>query len=259
MELQRERLSAELLDPRRDFERVRAELEVRWDPLTGHSTRLVRASGELLPRSDLDLAEVGERFKETCPFCSERIERMTPTLPPELWPEGRIRQGEAVLFPNLLAYSAHSSVSVYSPERHFLPLGEMTQRMVADNLATQVQFARAVMRHDPEARWASINANHMLPSGSSLFHPICRAASIGHRRHFSGCWPSCRPSAIASTLSSNAGRGSAIWVRPVGSTGSRALHRSRQPSYVPSSTSAAPPPSSITTWSRSWARESRPR
>lgn len=171
MELRRERLSAELLDPHRNFERVEAELEVRWDPLTGHSTRLVHAPGELLPHSDLDLADVGKRFAATCPFCSERIEQMTPKLPLELWPEGRIQRGEAVLFPNLLAYSAHSSVSVYSSELHFLPLGQMTPRLVADNLATQVEFARAVMRLDPEARWASINANHMLPSGSSLFHP----------------------------------------------------------------------------------------
>ena len=27
------------------------------------------------------------------------------------------------------------------------------------------------MAADPLSRWASINANHMLPSGSSLFHP----------------------------------------------------------------------------------------
>jgi galactose-1-phosphate uridylyltransferase len=42
---------------------------------------------------------------------------------------------------------------------------------MADNLATQVAFANAVMASDPESRWTSINANHMLPSGSSLFHP----------------------------------------------------------------------------------------
>jgi galactose-1-phosphate uridylyltransferase len=42
---------------------------------------------------------------------------------------------------------------------------------VSDNLATQVEFGRAALRHDPEAGWQSINANHMLPSGSSLFHP----------------------------------------------------------------------------------------
>jgi len=62
-------------------------------------------------------------------------------------------------------------VSVYSPRLHYLPLGEITQRLLADNLATQVAFAKAVMAAEPRSQWASINANHMLPSGSSLFHP----------------------------------------------------------------------------------------
>jgi galactose-1-phosphate uridylyltransferase len=42
---------------------------------------------------------------------------------------------------------------------------------MADNIAAQVAYARAVMATEPNSRWASINANHMLPSGSSLFHP----------------------------------------------------------------------------------------
>jgi UDPglucose--hexose-1-phosphate uridylyltransferase len=42
---------------------------------------------------------------------------------------------------------------------------------MADNLTTQVTFDKVVMAADPESRWVSINANHMLPSGSSLFHP----------------------------------------------------------------------------------------
>ena len=50
-------------------------------------------------------------------------------------------------------------------------LRELTPRLVADNLATQVEFARVVLRHDADAAWASVNANHMLPSGSSVFHP----------------------------------------------------------------------------------------
>ncbi len=171
VKLLQRRLFGELLDPRRGFEPTRAELEVRWDPLTGQSSRLVRGPGPLLPPSELDLEEVGERFAENCPFCAARIERMTPKLSPAVWPDGRVRHGEAVLFPNLTAYAAHSSVSVYSPRLHSLPLGEMTPRLVADNLATQVAFDRAVMRSDPHAVWASVNANHMLPSGGSLFHP----------------------------------------------------------------------------------------
>src|SRR5262249_35924017 len=106
-----------------------------------------------------------------CPFCAERIERLTPRFTAEISEKGRIHRGEAVLFPNLHAYSSHSSVSVYSPGLHYLPLGQMTDRLVTDNLAMQLQFGRAVMEADPESRWASINANHMLPAGSSLFHP----------------------------------------------------------------------------------------
>jgi galactose-1-phosphate uridylyltransferase len=79
--------------------------------------------------------------------------------------------GEAVLFANLHAYSSHSAVSVYSPRLHYLPLGAMTERLLADNLAAQAAYARAVMAAEPASRWASVNAHHMLPSGSSLFHP----------------------------------------------------------------------------------------
>ncbi len=170
MELRREEVKVEILDPRHGFEPVLTTLEVRFDPLTGHTSRLIPPSG-LMPRSDFDLAALAEETKATCPFCAPRLETAVPRFPPALLPEGRVRQGEAVLFPNLLPYSKYSSVSVYSPERHFLPLGLMTPRLVADNLGTQVTFDRAVLAHDPEAGWASINANHMLPSGSSLFHP----------------------------------------------------------------------------------------
>jgi galactose-1-phosphate uridylyltransferase len=62
-------------------------------------------------------------------------------------------------------------VAVYSPDLHYLPLQAMTPQLVADNLAAHVEYIKAVMRADGNAVWASINANHMLPSGSSLFHP----------------------------------------------------------------------------------------
>jgi galactose-1-phosphate uridylyltransferase len=149
---------------------VGATVEVRWDPLTGHTARIFEPRG-LMPRVDFDLEALARDTAERCPFCPGRIDAQTPTLPPELVPEGRITRGRAVLFPNLHSYGAHSSVSVYDPEQHYLPLERMTPELVADNLATQVEFARAVLAADPGARWVSVNANHMLPAGSSLFHP----------------------------------------------------------------------------------------
>ncbi len=171
MELKREIHHSEILDPRLDFAASRTPVETRWDPLLGYPARLVRSLSPLLPRSTFDLKALAASTRETCPFCPERVMSATPRLVPAIHPEGRIHRGEALLFPNLLTYAKHSSVSVYSPERHSLPLEEMTGRLMADNLATQVTFVRAVAAHDASALWASVNANHLPPSGSSLFHP----------------------------------------------------------------------------------------
>jgi len=170
VEFRRELLSSEILHPGHDFTPVRADVEVRWDPLTGHSSRIVRGV-KLLPASSFNLEALATQTRENCLFCPDRIEQATPRLPAAIDAGGRIRHGRAVLFPNIVSYSQYSSVSVYSPDLHFLPLDRMTPRLVADNLHTQVEFLSAVMKADPEAQWASINANHMPPSGSSLFHP----------------------------------------------------------------------------------------
>jgi UDPglucose--hexose-1-phosphate uridylyltransferase len=170
VELRSRRLTAATIPPG-GTEPVLTEVEVRWDPLTGHSTRILAPGAPLIPPSDFDLEAFAEETRAGCPFCGTRVEELTPSFTPEIWPGGRIRRGEAVLFPNLLTYSQHSAVSVYSPDEHFLPLERMTARLVADNLWTEVAFVRAVGEARPDAAWGAINANHMLPSGSSLFHP----------------------------------------------------------------------------------------
>lgn len=169
MELTSEVLTAEMLEPDTG-KLLRTRIEVRVDPLTGHTSRILPERG-LMPPNDFDLEAFARENQPRCPFCPDRIGEMTPRLPEAINPEGRITKGEAVLFSNLHAYSSHSCVSLYSPRLHYLPLERMTDALIADNLSTQVAYAKAVMAADPESRWASINANHMLPSGSSLFHP----------------------------------------------------------------------------------------
>ena len=169
MELERRFLTAEMIAPDTG-EIARTPIEVRVDPLTGYTSRILPNRG-LMPPNDFDLEEFARENQPRCPFCPERIDTLTPRLPPAIHPDGRIIHGEAVLFPNLHAYSSHSSVSVYSPRLHYLPLDRITVPLMADNLRTQVTFSKAVMAADQASRWASINANHMLPAGSSLFHP----------------------------------------------------------------------------------------
>ena len=169
-DFRRHNLVAAIRVPDHDFAETKLRVEIREDPLTGHSARILRGT-KLLPPSQLDLRALAEETRAGCPFCSDRLEAVTPKFPAAIVPAGRIEVGEALLFPNLVPYSQYSSVSVYSPHRHFLPLKQISPRLLADNLTAQVEFARAVLRHDTRATWVSINANHMLPSGSSVFHP----------------------------------------------------------------------------------------
>ena len=153
-----------------DGTRRRRAVAVRIDPFTGHVAHLI-SGPSMLPDSDADLDELAATSRDTCPFCPERIDKVTATLPPEIWPGGRIRVGDAVLFANLVPYARHAVVTVYSASRHLLRVGELSEGLIADDLRAQVTFLQAVRAGDPEAHWMSINANHLAPSGSSIFHP----------------------------------------------------------------------------------------
>ena len=158
------------LDPRKGFAETRVPFEVRWDPLTGQSCRLL-PEGSIPPPARHDLERLAEETRPNCPFCGAALEKQTPRFPLGVVAEGRIRVGESALFPNLVPYAKWGSVSVYSPERHLLPIEQITSMLLADNLRAQVAFAQAVLAHDPASSWISINANHLPPSGSSIFHP----------------------------------------------------------------------------------------
>jgi galactose-1-phosphate uridylyltransferase len=179
LELRRETLVSEILDPRHDFKRVAGTVEARWDPLTGHVARIV-SGPRLLPPSSFDLEAFARQTQAGCPFCADRVDTATPRWPPELLEAGRIKRGEALAFPNIITYHQYSAVAVYSPTRHFIPLERLSSSLIRDALAVQIEFLRMAQRHDDRAAWATINANHMLPAGSSLFHPHLQGAADPH-------------------------------------------------------------------------------
>jgi UDPglucose--hexose-1-phosphate uridylyltransferase len=154
-------------------------VRLRWrkDPLTGASARILTGV-KLQPPGRPDLAELTAN-PAFCPFDAEHLETATFPFPPELTAEGRIRQGRAVVVPNVLAYATHSAVGIYDPGQHFLDLDELTPSLVGDALAAMVRHARAVRRLDPAALWSSINANYLPPAGASLVHPHLQSAHDG--------------------------------------------------------------------------------
>ena len=81
MELRREVITTEILDPTRDFAPTELTLEIRWDPLTGQTCRIFPSAG-LLRQATFDLERLAEQTRAGCPFCADRIEQTTPKLPP---------------------------------------------------------------------------------------------------------------------------------------------------------------------------------
>src|SRR5208337_1294798 len=94
-----ESLSSRFQDPGDEAYSER-KLQVRFDPLLGTSSRI--AEGVKLQTS-IDAALVSFRAPDqNCPFCAERIDRVTPRIAREIAPAGRTRVGDTVLFPNLV-------------------------------------------------------------------------------------------------------------------------------------------------------------
>ncbi len=144
------------------------KLQVRFDPLLGTSARI--AEGVKLQTSDAGALVSFRGPDPNCPFCAERIEKVTPRIAKEIAPAGRIRVGDTVLFPNLVPYSKYAAVAAFTT-RHWLDLRDFTPTLIADNLAASLDYIRAVTKVDADARFCAYNINYLYPSGGSLPHP----------------------------------------------------------------------------------------
>lgn len=156
-------------DPKGTGEMLERKTEVRFDPLTGESSRLVVDPG--LKLSPPDYSEIGESTKGTrCPFCPENIFRITPKFPSNISGQGRIQVGESVVFPNLFPYSKHNGVAIFSGQ-HYVKLTEFTEEMIENAFRGAQVYLEKVVETDPEVKYASINWNYLPYSGSSILHP----------------------------------------------------------------------------------------
>jgi len=160
---------AYFLNPFKGFTLDEIPFEIRYDPLTGETGRLYDLPYEPPERSDLE--EIIRRSKEVfCPFCPEALEESTPLFPKDFIPEGRIKEGDATLIPNLIPFDTYAAVSILSSE-HYLPLKTLTPERLRDAFSAAQSFIRRVADYDPQVHYFSINWNYMPDSGSSLVHP----------------------------------------------------------------------------------------
>ena len=171
IQFRREQIASRVLkrDSSGAFAEVAIPLELRFDPLTGQSCRLVAFSMERVLRPDLS-AMVPRSLERPCPFCVPLVEEVTPRFTPDIVPEGTIRRGRALVFPNAGPYDVYSAVAVISDE-HFISLSEFTLGTVLNALLAAHEYIVRVEQVDPEARFNLMAWNYMPPSGGSLIHP----------------------------------------------------------------------------------------
>ncbi len=175
--------TAVLHSPLKGFEIDSQPIEYREDPLTGF-TSFVRTGRALLGaiyKTDETLLQklVGET-REKCFFCPERVFTYTPTFPKDFIPEGRLRRGEAALFPNLFAHKQHSAV-ISMTQRHFLNLDEFEPGLLMDAFKLADFYIRRAYEVSG-VEYAEIGGNYLYPSGSSVVHPHIQAI-LSHAPH----------------------------------------------------------------------------
>jgi UDPglucose--hexose-1-phosphate uridylyltransferase len=171
IEFRREIMPSRMLKRDKSGELVEtiAPVELRFDPLTGRTCRLVPYSLSRIIRPDLEALE--KRSRElTCPFCPPLVERITPRFPADLFPGGIIRQGKALAFPNIDPYDTYGVVVAISDE-HYIALDRFDLETVLNALTAAHTYIKRVQKVDARAKYSFIAWNCMPPAGGSLVHP----------------------------------------------------------------------------------------
>ena len=158
-----------ILDPNNNMERKTIPSEIRKDPLTGRTSRICHFMPLKWEKPDFDKLVAGT--DEFCPFCPEKVMRVTPCFPEDIVPEGRMVLDDKVLFPNIAPYDSLGACATFSGQ-HFIPMTAITPQQIADAFRLSVNFFRRVDEiNHPESVYHLINWNYMPASGSSLIHP----------------------------------------------------------------------------------------
>lgn len=149
--------------------RIDRETEVRFDPLTGETSRIVIDPG--MPFSIPDYTKVAEQTEgANCPFCPENVFKLTPLFPEEIVSEGRVTKGEAVVAPNLFPYSKYNGVTIMTKD-HYVRLNEFSPEKIADAFRASQLYIESVLKQDKSPLTISINWNYLPHSGGSIIHP----------------------------------------------------------------------------------------
>ena len=214
------------MNPLKEFAEDAQTIQVRRDPLLGDTSvfnpELKDKAQIFFGSCDQELIDkLVEETAKTCFFCGEGVEKSTPCFTPDFSGEGRLRVGEALLFPNLFSLGTFHPV-IRLCDAHFLKLSEFTPALVHDGFVVARKFLGLAYDKDPQVAYAAVTANYLFPAGASLVHPHLQmiATSVAYSylaRMLDGCrkWQAANGSAYFMDLVEQEGSGE----RYIGQTG----------------------------------------
>ena len=158
-----------LLDPNNDMAPKNIPNEIRKDPLTGRTARICHFRELKWKKPDIDKLIAGT--ESWCPFCPEKVLKVTPCFPADIISEGRMTLDDKVLFPNIAPYDRLGAVATLG-SRHYIPMTEIEPQRIRDGFRLVMKFFRHLdaLKH-PESVYHLVSWNYMPASGSSIIHP----------------------------------------------------------------------------------------
>jgi UDPglucose--hexose-1-phosphate uridylyltransferase len=152
--------------------KLQHDIEIRTNPITFRTCRITHAR---LKEKDPGTEKLPPKPPEAdntknCPFCYPQLLTKTPMIHPDLYPNGRIREGDSVLFPNLFPYGKYSAVSLFD-NNHFVEIGKASLQSYVNSLKNCSVYLKKVLEFDHQAIHMAITQNHLPSAGGSLVHP----------------------------------------------------------------------------------------
>lgn len=105
---------------------------------------------------------------KNCSFCPDNIETATPKFPPDISKKGRIKRGEATVFPNLFPFAKYHAMATIT-KNHYEDAGDFTKIQIEDTISASMDYFRRI--ETLGAKYFTLSWNHLPPSGASIIHP----------------------------------------------------------------------------------------
>jgi galactose-1-phosphate uridylyltransferase len=173
------------LNPFSQFALREGMVEIRWDPLTQITSRIVHFPARKFERFDFE-ETIKTSLNVRCPFCPENVNDMTSKFDKGVFGFERFEAGDVMVIPNILTFDKYCLVAIISKE-HFVDMdGLIEGDYFYNGLTALLRVLRIIREKDKDVRYFSINCNYMPMSGSSILHPHIQAIAGEYPTNYHG-------------------------------------------------------------------------